>query len=1090
MTDIVNYHLVKPVIIEEILIVRMPFMQSYLLQPSDIKKITGHTFYKRGKQYYESKKVYGLSYNGAIRSWRAVVAGTHDYEVRVFFFEEDDVEATCECEAYNNYYTCKHIAAVLIAIRERALEELGPKLAIKGRQAKKETNHDRLFAMRLFETFRQRQENRQSEGLKKPIQIQYFLHLQSMLGTKNLSVELKFGEGYPYVIKDIRELLEHIQKDQPYRISKKFTFDPADHVFEEKDKEILSLLQQAYEQERFYEQQWTQNDKKTLRISPVLAQNLLPRLEEQQAQVSVKGEVAGPLRYKTEFPELSFYISEERGHFHMHMNHLKNYDYLADYHLLYKEGTFYALDPQKEEVLGTLYTLLPYNSNGNHTVSHSDMEGIVSYVLPELETIADVQLDQTAQKKISQHPLQAEVYLDFFQWTLTINVRFRYGDLLIDPFKQNSAPNQTIVQRNSTTEQAIIQIIESAEFKFDGEIVYIEEEEALDTFFSDYLQKLKEHAEVYLSSSVRSLLAEQDHELKPSVQMESDGSWLDISFGIDGISSEDVSAAMKAAIERKKYYRLSDGSLLSLTSESFERFQRLADELDLSAKDIDSSELHVSQARTLQVDDVLQPEESERDQKFTKLVERLQSPETFNLNKPAGLQADLRPYQMTGFRWMKTLATYGLGGILADDMGLGKTIQAITFLLHEKEEGVLNAPVLIITPASLVYNWKKELEKFAPELTVQIISGDPIVRQQMITEGSADVWITSYPLLRQDAKFYETTQFHAMILDESQAIKNDTTKTASAVRTIHSKHRFALSGTPIENSLQELWSIFRTIMPGFYTSKKKFMQMKPEKIARMTRPFILRRMKTEVLDELPDKIDTVQYSELTREQKEVYLAYLERIQNDIQETIATKGIQRGKIEILAGLTRLRQICCHPSLFLENYEGGSGKLDQLKELAHELKESGHRLLIFSQFSSMLTLLHKELSKDGIDGFYLDGSTKADKRMDMVDQFNQGEKDAFFISLKAGGTGLNLTGADTVILYDLWWNPAIEEQAAGRAHRIGQERVVQVIRMISEGTIEERIYQLQQKKRDLVDQIIQPGESMLTSLSEEEIQELFK
>lgn len=240
----------------------------------------------------------------------------------------------------------------------------------------------------------------------------------------------------------------------------------------------------------------------------------------------------------------------------------------------------------------------------------------------------------------------------------------------------------------------------------------------------------------------------------------------------------------------------------------------------------------------------------------------------------------------------------------------------------------------------------------------------------------------------------------------------------------------------------------------------------------------------------PDKIDSVQYSELTREQKEVYLAYLERIQNDIQETIASKGIQRGKLEILAGLTRLRQICCHPALFLENYEGQSGKLEQLKELAQEMKAGGHRMLIFSQFSSMLTLMHKELTDNGLDAFYLDGSTKSEKRMEMVEAFNNGEKDAFFISLKAGGTGLNLTGADTVILYDLWWNPAIEEQAAGRAHRIGQEKAVQVIRMISEGTIEERIYQLQQKKRDLVDQIIQPGESMLTSLSEEEIQQLFQ
>ncbi|KHE71246.1 DEAD/DEAH box helicase [Halobacillus sp. BBL2006] len=1067
-------------------------MQTYLLQPKDIKKITGNTFYTRGKHYFEAGKVYGLSHNSAIRSWRAVVAGTHDYEVRVFFFEDDDVEATCECPAYSSYYTCKHIAAVLIAIREKALEQIAPKLAEQGKQERSSTtNNDRLFAMRLFETFRQRQENRVSNDLKKPLEIQYFLHLHSLLGTKSLSVEVKLGEGYPYVIKNIRELLDHIDLEQPYRITKKFTYDPADHMITTEDRAIFDLLIHAYEQERFYEQQWNLSEQKTLRIPPVLAANLIPKLEEKNCEIIDRGENKGVLHFEQQFPELSFYISEERGHFHMHMNNLKNYDYLSDYHLLYKEGTFYPIEAEKEEVIQTLHSLFPYNSNGNHTVNHSDMEGIVSYVLPELETIANVQLDDSAQKKIVQKPLRAEVYLDFYRWTLTIEVRFRYGDVTIDPFKTKTQNENTIIRRESATEQAIIELIEFAEFKFDGDIVYIEDEEQLDTFMQEFLPKFREHAEVFLSSSVRSLLDQQDHELKPSVEIQSDGSWLDISFAIDGISSDDVSAALKASIERKKYYRLSDGALLSLTSESFERFQRLASELDLTSKDIEDSHVQVAKMRSLQVEDALRTDESERDQSFTELVERLKSPQSFNIEAPENLQADLRPYQLTGFRWMKSLATYGLGGILADDMGLGKTLQTITFLLYEKQHGMMENPALIIAPASLIYNWKKEVEKFAPTLSVQIISGDPQTRLSALEQmASADIVITSYPLLRQDSEFYKKETFHAMILDESQAVKNETTKTASAVRTIKAKHRFALSGTPIENSLQELWSIFRTLMPGFYSSKKKFLDMKPEKIARMTRPFILRRMKTEVLDELPDKIDTVQYSELTREQKEVYLGYLERIQNDIKETIATKGIQRGKLEILAGLTRLRQICCHPSLFLENYDGGSGKLEQLKELAKEMKASGHRLLIFSQFSSMLTMLHKELSAEGIDGFYLDGSTKSEHRMEQVERFNEGEKDAFFISLKAGGTGLNLTGADTVILYDLWWNPAIEEQAAGRAHRIGQEKVVQVVRMISEGTIEERIYQLQQKKRDLVDQIIQPGESMLTSLSEEEIRDLFK
>lgn len=411
-------------------------MQSYLLQPKDIKKITGEAFYARGKQYYESGKVYGLSHNSAIHSWRAVVAGTHDYEVRVFFFEDDDVEATCECAAYSTYYTCKHIAAVLIAIREKALEELAPKLAEKGRnRSPRTTNQDRMFAVSLFEAFRQRQESRTGMDLKKPLRVHYSLHIQSILGARSLGIELKLGEKYPYVIKNIRELLEYIRKQQPYRLTKSFTYDPAEHTFSEEDQAVFQLLQRAYEQEQFFEQQWNTAEQKILKISPALVHQLLPLLEKQEAEVIERGTQAGPLQYEESFPELTFYVSEERGHFHMHMNHLKDYDYLSDYHLLYKEGSFYPVARDKEEVIRTLYSILPYNSNGSHTISHNDMEGIVSYVLPELETIADVNLDTSAQKKINQEELKAEVYLDFQQWTLTIDVKFHYGGPRDRPFQ-------------------------------------------------------------------------------------------------------------------------------------------------------------------------------------------------------------------------------------------------------------------------------------------------------------------------------------------------------------------------------------------------------------------------------------------------------------------------------------------------------------------------------------------------------------------------------------------------------------------------------------------------------------------------------
>jgi SNF2 family DNA or RNA helicase len=474
---------------------------------------------------------------------------------------------------------------------------------------------------------------------------------------------------------------------------------------------------------------------------------------------------------------------------------------------------------------------------------------------------------------------------------------------------------------------------------------------------------------------------------------------------------------------------------------------------------------------------------------FRTLINHLKNPEDIEYDIPDNLQATLREYQKTGFQWFKSLSYYQLGGILADDMGLGKTLQSISYILSVMNQEDRPKTFLVVAPASLVYNWKNEFTKFAPVIKTEVIIGAPNERRELLEKiDRTDVLITSYPTLRQDIDLYENRVFDTIFLDEAQAVKNPITKTAAAVRHIQASQKFALSGTPIENSLDELWSIFQVVLPGFFPSQQEFRRLPQEKISRMVRPFILRRMKKDVLKELPEKIETNHYSELTIPQKELYLAYLDKIQKEAVQSMEAEGFNKNRIKILAGLTRLRQLCCHPSLFIENYQGDSGKLEELIDIVKNAIESGKRLLIFSQFSSMLKMIDRRMKLEGIQNFYLDGQTPSKDRLQMADQFNSGEKDVFLISLKAGGTGLNLTGADTVILYDLWWNPAVEEQAAGRAHRIGQKKVVQVIRLIARGTIEEKIYELQQKKKELIEKIVQPGETMLTSLSESDIREL--
>ena len=348
-------------------------------------------------------------------------------------------------------------------------------------------------------------------------------------------------------------------------------------------------------------------------------------------------------------------------------------------------------------------------------------------------------------------------------------------------------------------------------------------------------------------------------------------------------------------------------------------------------------------------------------------------------------------------------------------------------------------------------------------------------------------------------------QFSSCFLDEAQQIKNPQSLTAQCARRIRAKHRFALTGTPMENSLVELWSIFQFIMPGYLQSQKAFLQKYggptaspdnpalengPALLAAKVRPFIMRRVKEEVLRELPPKIEHRLLSELTREQKKLYLAYLEQLRKETRERLENEGFQKSRIHILAGLTRLRQICCHPALFVENYHGESAKLLQLAELLQEAVGGGHRVLIFSQFTEMLQLIREMLDREGYRYFYLDGSVKTSERLQLVRTFNRGEAEIFLISLRAGGTGLNLTGADVVVKYDLWWNPAVEEQAAGRAHRIGQRKVVQVFRLLAKDTIEEKIYELQQKKRALIDQVIRPGETFLSAMSESDIRHILE
>ena len=577
---------------------------------------------------------------------------------------------------------------------------------------------------------------------------------------------------------------------------------------------------------------------------------------------------------------------------------------------------------------------------------------------------------------------------------------------------------------------------------------------------------------------------------------------LDLNISTEDFSKDELLEILRGYRTKKKYYRMKNGDFVDLGDSSLEMISEIAQAMHLSPKELAQGSAHLPVYRTLYLDKMLEEHESvysTRDSHFRKIVKGFKTVKDADFEEPQSLSRIMRRYQKDGYKWLRTLEMWGFGGILADDMGLGKTLQAIALLLAAKEEGK-DGTALIVTPASLVFNWGQEFLRFAPGLSVCLITGTQQERQQKIEDyGEYDVLVTSYDLLKRDIGLYEGKSFSYEILDEAQYIKNHTTAAAKAVKVVQSRTRFALTGTPIENRLSELWSIFDYLMPGFlygYDVFKREIETPAAKnqdedaikrLQKMVSPFILRRLKEDVLKDLPEKLEEIRYVPFGDSQQRLYDAQVVHMRESIASQDPSE-FNKNKLQILAELTKLRQICCDPFLCFENYEGEAAKVEACVQLVQSGIDGGHRMLLFSQFTSMLEILRQRLEEEKIPYFVITGATPKEKRLAMVKEFNEGETPVFLISLKAGGVGLNLTGADMVIHYDPWWNLAAQNQATDRAHRIGQKKKVTVYKLIVKNSIEEKIQKLQETKRDLADQVIGGETGQLGQLNQEDLLEL--
>lgn len=622
----------------------------------------------------------------------------------------------------------------------------------------------------------------------------------------------------------------------------------------------------------------------------------------------------------------------------------------------------------------------------------------------------------------------------------------------------------------------------------------------------DYIpssEEIKDFSDLYFSEDFKKIKIYNYSHVKSGVRVSGQG-LLEFDFRIEDIDPKEIRKILSSIRQKKKYYRLKDGDLIDLQHQDFSKVASVIDYLNINEKELFSKgRTLIPKYNAFYLDEALGDDLQgfKKDLSFKKFIKDLEEEKNIDYSLPPNLDNIMRNYQKEGFKWLKNLSHYGFGGILADEMGLGKTLQTIAFIAAEKAD----KPSLIVAPTTLIYNWLREVEKFAPQLKALVIAGSPQEREDLIANAKDyDMVITSYPLIRRDVESYKDITFKYCILDEAQHIKNPLSQNSYAVKSIKAKGYFALTGTPLENSLTELWSIFDFIMPGYLFNHHKFLERyeipivkegDQEVLATLNKhikPFILRRLKKDVVAELPPKIEHKLVVDMTEEQKKLYTAYMLSARKTVERDFLLPGQKGNKLEIMALLTRLRQICCDPAVFLEDYQGDSGKMQALEELLEEVLAQKHRVLLFSQFTRVLKNIVGRLKSKGIPYSYLDGNTPAKVRNDLVNDFNAGSNDIFLISLKAGGTGLNLTGADIVIHFDPWWNPAVEQQATDRAHRIGQEKTVQVIKLIAKDTIEEKIYNLQEKKKEIFDKVVEVSTSemsLISKLSEAEIRELF-
>ena len=1083
-----------------------------------LRKSTPLFIVGRGVEYFNEQKVKLMMFmkKGNKIEVESQVDGNYKnvYNVNITYFYEDGkldnrIIYSCDCPNFKDKKKpCKHIIATGMAadseIKARNIYFKENREFKREKEGKNSSNHIKIVEDEEYDEIfkeaekflREEKENiyekikeeeikefrEKLEKLKKRIdktkipdseKNEYKLALEiEQLSSTVSALRVKAGEKSLHYVKDLESFINSIRKKESYEVTPRNIYNPDLYYFNETDKKIINNLDDYFKKKQGFGMHFNSYYEKMQGepMNPLLAEQIFSAVENRK---TIRSE--GKTLYVTgEYEPIFAFQKDKRG---------KEKIILRDFIVLSSASRYFSLrngisNIEKFHKMSDVeWEVMNALTDGTRSGTEylNEISGKLVNEIKEVLSKYEIPVAKVTKKYGAVNIFVEEGNgKNKLQVTIScLEESIRTDDGYFIPKRNKKLQREISEDFQKYADAQIIDLdyrmyvgFRAKQLKSDDIVLVIDRNEFL-TMADIIDEKYSENVNINVSDKIKKI-----RKIGVDINIRSaENELFSVNFNIEGIDENDVETVLESVRNEEKFVTLSSGELVKIANRSAEEMAGIVDVMS----DLRVGENKISKIKALQLAQVSRSinEELNEIEEFKQLFQKIKKREN---KEPSSIKVKLFPYQQIGFNWLKNMYDIGFGGILADDMGLGKTLQAISLIseIQLENEDLLG---IIIVPTSLLHNWKEEFYKFS-DIKPILVEGNAETRKELVKKTEKGILITTYQTFRNDVKNYKDKKFDVAILDEAQNIKNVSSLVKKATSKLESTVNFALTGTPIENSIMELWSIFDFILPGYLDSITKFRKKyknslnnpdskKIFNLKNIVSPFILRRTKNEVLTELPEKVENNMIVELSKEQKKLYMAYVKRAKKEL------RGFDReenNNLKVLAILTKLRQICNSPQLFDENYTGEVAKIELLKELMPDILSNGHRILIFSQFLGTLEEIKEELEKEKVEYFYIDGSVKSKERMEISKKFNSGEGQVVLISLKAGGTGLNLIGADVVIHYDPWWNFAVENQASDRAHRIGQKKSVQVIKLITEGTIEEKIIKIQENKRTLSENIL--------------------